>query len=119
MDYKAIAKWALGGSTGMSAKCIAQHLSGMKSGGSYPHDGGDFGRCEALLDVVPSFRLEFPRMAELNKYWAALVPRWDEIKESKDQCRLIQSIVRNIEDKDSSHVRLGNGISMRIGGTIE
>ena len=117
MDYKAIAEWATGRSTGASATCIARHLMDLKASGDYPHDGGDFGRCEALLDAVPDLRRHLPRMAEVNKYWAALIPRWDEIKASKDQYKLIQSIVRNIEDGDSNHIRLGAGISMRFGDT--
>jgi len=119
MDYKAIAKWALGSSTGASATCIVKYLSGMKADGSYPHDRGDFGRCEAVLDAIPSLRAEFSRMADVNKYWGALVPRWDEIKASKDQHKLIQSIVRNIEDSDTNHIRLASGVSMRFGSTID
>lgn len=115
MDYKAIAEWATGRKTGASSMCIARHLMGLKSDGSYPRDSGDFGRCEALLDAVPSLRSELFKMAEVNRYWAALVPRWDEIKASENQYELIQSIVRSIEDKDRSHVRLGDGISMRFG----
>jgi len=119
MDYKAIAHWALGSSTGASAKCMVRHLSGMKADGSYPHDDGDFERCEAVLDAIPSLRSDFPRMAEVNKYWAALVPRWSDIHSSKDQYKLIQSIVRNIEDSDTNHIRLGDGVSMRFGSTID
>lgn len=111
MDYKAIATWALG-RTGASAKCIARHLMGLSIDGSYPHDGGDFGRCEALLEAVPGLRDRLPEMAEVNQYWAALVPRWEEIRASKDQYRLIQSIVRPVQDADSNHIRLGDGISM-------
>jgi len=115
MDYKAIATWAVGRSTGASATCIARHMMGLKTDGSYPHDGGDFGRCEALLNAVPEFRERLIEMAEVNTYWAHLAPRWDEIKASKDQYRLIQSIVRPTEDKDPNHVRLSENMSMRIG----
>ena len=118
MDYKAIAEWATGRSTGASATCIARHLMGIKADGSYPHDGWDFGRCEALLDAVPDLRQNFSKMAEVNKYWAALAPRWDEIKASTNQSKTIQSIVRDIEDADSNHICLGDGITMRIGRTI-
>lgn len=114
MDYKAIATWALGG-TGASSKCIARHMMGLSTDGSYPLDGGDFGRCEALLDAVPELRQRLPEMAEVNRYWSALVPRWEEIRASKDQYPLIQSIVRPIQDADSNHIRIGDGISMTIG----
>lgn len=118
MDYEAIAKWALGPSTGASAKCIASHMIGLKSDGSYPHDGSDFDRCEKLLEQVPSLKLEFGRMADVNKYWAALVPQWEKIKASSDKYKTIQSIVRAIEDADPSHVRLGDSMSIRIGSAV-
>ena len=113
MDYKAIAEWATGRRTGASSTCIARHLMGLKSDGSYPHDGGDFGRCEALLDAVPTLRANFAAMSGVNKYWAALVPRWDEIKASPNRYELIQSIIRKIEDEDPNHIRLGAGVSIR------
>lgn len=98
MDYKAIATWALGGSTGLSATCIARHMMGLPVGGDYPHDGGDFGRCEALLDAVPELRARLPEMAEVSDMWAKLVANWDRIRESEDQFMLIldlQTEVRN------------------------
>ena len=116
MDYKALATWALGRSTGASAKCIARHMLGQKTEGDYPHDGGDFGRCEALLDAVPGLRERLPEMASVNRYWAALVPRWHEIlaANEKDRYPLIQSIIRPVEDKDSGVVRIGAG-TIRFG----
>lgn len=118
MDYRAIAQWALGSSTGASAKCIANHLIGSKADGSYPHDGDDFGRCEKLLDAVPELRLRLSEMNAVNKYWAALVPRWEEIRQAEDKYKLIQSIVRDLEDADPRHVRFGDGMSMRFGSKI-
>ena len=115
MNHKAIAIWALGRSTGLSATCIARHMMGLKTDGSYPHDGGDFGRCEALLESVPEFRERLTEMADVNQYWSALIPRWDEIRECKDKYKLIQSIVRPAEDKDPSVLRLGSGASIRFG----
>ena len=115
MDYKALATWALGRSTGASATCIARHMMGLDTDGSYPHDGGDFGRCEMLMEMVPGIRERLPEMAEVNTYWSRLVPRWDEIKASKDQYRLIQSIIRPVEDKDPDLIRLGKGVTMRFG----
>lgn len=115
MDYKALAIWALGRSTGASAKCIARHMMGLETDGSYPSDGGDFGRCERLLDAVPEFRARLPEMAAVNSRWAALIPRWDEIWASDDKCRLIQSIVRQPENADKGHIRLGDGVSIQFG----
>ena len=114
MDYKSLSAWALG-RTGASSKCIARHMMGLSTDGSYPHDGGDFGRCEALLDAVPDLRHRLPEMAEVNRYWAALVPRWEDIRGAEDQYALIQSIVRPIQNADNNHISLGNGISLTIG----
>ena len=116
MDYKDLATWALGKSTGASAKCIARHMVGLDTDGSYPHDGGDFGRCEMLMEMVPGIRQRLHEMAEVNRYWALLVPRWNEIRASEDKYGLIQSIVRPVEDKDLGVVRLGGGATMRFGG---
>ena len=116
MDYRAIATWALGYSTGASAKCIAGHLMGLGVDGSYPHDGGDFDRCEKLLEVVPGLRDRLAEMASVNAYWAALVARWEDIRASSDKYALIQSIVRSVEDRDPRVVRLGDGVTMRMGG---
>ena len=118
MNNEALAKWALGDDTGASSTCIARHLSGLKSDGSYPHDGGDFGRCERLLDAVPELRARLPEMAKVNAYWAALVPRWDDIKAAQDKYKMIQSIVRPIEDKDSRVLRFGKNATIRFGKSI-
>lgn len=115
--HEKIAAWALSGTTGASAKSIACHLAGVgKQEGDYPHDGGDFGRCERLLDMVPELRANFAKMAEVNRYWAALVPRWDEIKASDDKYRAIQAVIRPIEATDKSVIRLGDSVTMRFGG---
>lgn len=114
MDYKSLAVWALGESTGASSICIARHMMGLDTDGSYPHDGGDFGRCEKLMDTVPGVRERLPEMASVNRYWAALVPRWEEIRVSKDKYALIQSIIRPEEDRDPKIVRLGDGLSLHF-----
>ena len=114
-EYRAVAEWAMkGGSLGLSSRSIAMHMMGMTSPGDYPHDGDDFGRCEGLLDMVPSFRARLNEMASVNAYWAALVLRWEEIRRSPDKYALIQSIVRPVEDKDGSVVRLGKGVTLRF-----
>lgn len=115
MDYQAIAVWALGDGVGASAKCIARHMLGMTTSGSYPHDCGDFGRCEALLKAVPEFRDRLHELANVNAYWAALVPRWQEIRDAEDKYKLIQSILRPQEDKDARIFRLDKGVTVRFG----
>ena len=86
-DYRALAEWALSGSTGASASAIARHMVGAPHDGyaNHPVDGGDFGRCERLLDAVPGFRDRLHEMATVTEYWAALVPRWAEIKAAHEE----------------------------------
>ena len=115
-DYKAVAEWAVASSgRGASALSIAQHLMGLKSDGYYPLDASDFWRCERLLDAVPEFRDMIGELAAVNRYWAALAPRWDEIRTSADISRAIQSITRSIEDADPRLTRLGPGVTIRQG----
>ena len=111
-----LTEWLASGQTGASAKAIVAHITGHgEQRGDYPMDGGDFGRCERLLGAVPSLRQELHRMAEVNAYWAALVPRWDEIKRSINQTALIKKITGLIEKADPGHVALGENASLRFG----
>lgn len=115
MDYKALAGWLSSRKTGASSVCIARHLMGGETDGSYPHDAGDFDRCEGLLDAVPGLRKRLPEMAAVNRYWAALVPRWEEIRTAQDKTAMIRSIVRPLEDAYQKVVRLGDRITLRFG----
>jgi len=73
-------RWLLTGCVGASSKAMAAHLCGFPCAGDWPSDPDDFARCLMLLDAVPEARAELHRMAEVNRYWAALVARWDEIE---------------------------------------
>lgn len=117
MDHKALANWAIGRNVGASSRCMARHFMGMETDGSYPSDGGDFERCEGLLEAVPGLRDRLPEMAKVNRYWAALVPRWDEIREAETAKRydLMKSILNPIEDDDPGIIRLGPGATLRFG----
>lgn len=77
-----VLNWYQTGRVGASSRAMATHLCGAPCDGSYPYDLDDLNRCLLLLDAVPEFRAELPRMAEVNKSWAALVDRWDEIEAS-------------------------------------
>ena len=67
-------------SIGASAKSILAHLTAdYPQDGSYPHDSGDFMRCEMQLVERQDLRDRLHEMAEVNAYWAALVPRWDDL----------------------------------------
>ena len=75
-----VLKWLLGGWVGASSKAMAAHLCGFPCNGDWPDDPDDFSRCLMFLDAVPEARAALPRMAEVNRHWAALVARWDEIE---------------------------------------
>lgn len=94
---KNIIKWFTTERVGLSSRCMAAHLTGNKCDGSYPRDGGDFGRCEGLLNAVPELRPLLPKMAEVNEYWAALIPEWDNIKVSPNQYKAIRAILDSVE----------------------
>lgn len=110
--------WKAEGGNGASAKAIAAHLAGCgRQDGSYPRDGADFARCERLLGLAPTLRDRLGDMAEVNAYWAALAPRWADIRASTDQSALIKSIVAPIQKTDPNHADLGNGVSISMGST--
>jgi hypothetical protein len=77
-----VLNWMGTGRVGASSKAMALHMTGAPCDGSYPHDPDDLNRCLLFLEAVPEAREHLPRMATLNKVWAALVGRWDEIEAS-------------------------------------
>ena len=105
-------------SIGASATSILAHLFGVfPQDGSYPMDSGDFMRCEAQLEAYPDLRARLHEMAEVNAYWAALVPRWDEIRAAgaDRQTAIIKEIVAPIQKADPDHVQFGAHASIRVG----
>jgi hypothetical protein len=116
----ALEKWRSGTGVGASSQAIADYLSGKDSRGDYPHDRDDFDRCEGLLIAVPALRALLPNMANLNAYWAALVPIWDDLANStSDDCAaLLKSTLNPIEDADPSHARMSDVASIRMGSKI-
>ncbi len=116
-------RWLLDRDTGSSSKAIASVLSGnggKNAGHSYPSDGDDLGRCLRLLEVIPEWKPRLKEMATLSPQWAALIRNWDELTVlhaagDKNIYERMQSILRPIEDKDSSIVRLGPNASIRFG----
>jgi hypothetical protein len=62
---------------GLSAEAIASKGA---TSLDFPHDPGDFRRCENLLRLRPSLRTEsLPVLAAKSPTWARLVSAWDEI----------------------------------------
>lgn len=114
--------WLLSGDVGASSECIAQHLTGMECNGNYPMDAGDMGRCVGLLKAVPEFRSRLTEMKNVNRYWAALIPRWDDIErchsDYKKCTALIRELTRPIEKNDPLVIRLNDTCSIRFGGKM-
>ena len=81
---KQVVKWLATGRVGMSSKCMAMWLAfGEHTEDRFcPADPDDLDRCLKLLDKAPGLRPLIPKMAEVSKDWAALVPRWDEVEAS-------------------------------------
>lgn len=116
--HSKVLDWFQSGKTGASSKCMAFHLTGRKADGDYPHDAADFGRCVGLLTAVPELRSLLPKMGEVNRYWAALVAKWDDLEAlSGDygaQTQAIWKVIHPIEDKDDGIVRM-KGATIRFG----
>ncbi len=80
---KQVVQWLATGRIGASSKCMAMWLAFGERAGTYaPADPCDFDRCLKLLDKAPGLRPLIPKMAEVSKDWAALVPRWAEVEAS-------------------------------------
>ena len=74
--------WLRNGEHGMSSESIFANLSSIKFSGpvtSYPHDSSDFGRCYALLQIVPEFKTEFKNMRKASPMWSKFVDNWDKL----------------------------------------
>jgi len=85
IDYKALAKWAICGDTGISSMALARYLTGMtpdadKQWRDYPWDGGDMGRCICLIQQVPGLRPLLHNASGMGPEWARIVARWDELE---------------------------------------
>lgn len=125
---RAILDWLMGNDTGLSSKAIALVALGgdpAKCAARYPSDGADFGRCHRLLIAAPEARAGLDRLTrEGGPYWAALGARWTDLTAAYEAeltsrdggtYKLMQAILRPVEDADSRFVRMGNGMSMRFG----
>jgi uncharacterized protein (UPF0335 family) len=115
---------------GASANAIRDHLSGRECDGSYPHDSGDFERCEAFLHAHPEWAgARFEEMAEVNAYWRALVALWPELSSMSPEARSqrMKAVLRPIEDEDpscgimpgSDDFKDGVRVTVRAGGKID
>ena len=77
-----ILNWLVNGEVGESSKAMACAAIDLPSSGRYPHDPDDLNRCLLLLEQVPEMRGHMGKVAAMNKTWANLVERWDEIEQT-------------------------------------
>lgn len=119
-------KWIVSCDTGASSKTIWSVMMGVeRSDRSYPHDPGDFGRCYRLLTLIPEWRARLAEMATVSNYWSALVENWEKIERqyldelagnsAPKTYKLMQSILRPIEDADRNVIRMGDGATLCFG----
>ena len=101
MNQRAL-KWIAGNDTGTSSKTLWSAMMGVVEGPrqlngcvapyySVPCDPADFGRCHRLLLLVPEWRKDLAKVAEIFPAWKPLVDNWPELErlymkglESKD-----------------------------------
>lgn len=80
-----ILRWFATGRVGISSKCIASTMLGIKLDGCEnwtPSDPSDFCRCLKLLRDVPEIRAYLTeQMAPVSLAWSRLLDHWDEIEE--------------------------------------
>jgi len=80
---KQVIKWLATGRVGASSKCMAMWLAfGERAEPYAPADPDDLDRCLKLLDKATGLRPLIPKMAEVSKDWAKLVPHWDKVEAS-------------------------------------
>lgn len=74
--------WITNGRVGASSKTIWSCMMGSSEySKDYPHDSADFGRCYALLQLIPEWRHELHRLKPLGRSWSNLVDNWDRLTE--------------------------------------
>lgn len=82
-------RWLQGTHRGASSEAIVFALTEKVArpfaagrNGDTPHDAGDFGRCERLLDLFPDWRARLPEVAAKfpNGHWPKLVPEWENLR---------------------------------------
>lgn len=75
--------WLEHGEHGSSSKAMFKRLAcypnNVEAGVDHPYDPSDFRRCHALLEMIPEWRGELERMAELSPVWRKLVENWEKL----------------------------------------
>lgn len=113
-------RWALTGRVGASSRTLAAAMSGLENDASHPWDASDLLRCIWLLKEIPEWRATLGEMAKVSRYWAALVPHWNELESLMERGATertyarMQAIFAPVEKEDHDRIRLGPGISVRV-----
>jgi hypothetical protein len=91
MDRRAI-HWIIGDCTGTSSKTIwAAMVGGVEGthrlGGRFdiPYDPSDFYRCRQLLQLIPEWRANLGKVAEIFPGWKPMVDVWGELEALYDE----------------------------------
>lgn len=83
MNDANLLEWLANGERGISSNTIVQHLTGIKTLGTWrkdiPYDPDDLRRCRLLLERVPALKERFHAMASCSADWERLVEKWDEL----------------------------------------
>lgn len=76
-EHKRLNEWYAHGETGLSSKAIARALiSGdFRDSHAYPHDSGDFMRCQRLLEHM-GWEDRIKEMAVVSETWKRLANHW-------------------------------------------
>jgi hypothetical protein len=116
------AQWRAGRDTGASSKTLcAMMLGETPRYRDHPHDGDDLGRCLRLLELIPEWKPRLPEMAAVSPYWAALVENWADLERLSKLTapsplrNRMKALLGPLEDADPNVIRLGRGVTMRIG----
>lgn len=77
-------EWLVTGETGTSSKTILAVMTGIVEGKRsldycVPLDASDFGRCKKLLNAIPEWREQLPKVAEAFPQWRLLIELWDSL----------------------------------------
>lgn len=70
------------GASGLTIGSRLLHDKNPEFGHCHPYDSLDFACCLRLLRLIPEFRKDLGRMADVSPQWAALVAQWGNLEMS-------------------------------------
>lgn len=112
-----IAWWELRGEHGLSSMTIFRAFTGRKiRGGVFdpdfdvPYDPADYNRCRRLLELIPEWRADLGKVAEVYPAWKPFVDRWAEFEalwaeeSPSDRCEKLYELMQ-VAVKESHKIR--------------